>query len=188
MKLVWPSLEHLPGYEAALRKGWSPDNERGDIAAQEELEKIAADPDEFIASRVDREAAGDPIKLPDGSVVPRIPGYHLWLWDGEFCGVIGFRWQPGTTQLPPHCLGHIGFTVVPWKRRKGYATRALEQLLPIAAEEGLEFVELTTDADNETSQKVILANGGVFVETFAKPEQYGGDAGHLYRIQLQSST
>ena len=45
------------------------------------------------------------------------------MWDGEFCGSIGFRWQPGTTDLPRHVLGHIGYSVVPWKRRLGYATR-----------------------------------------------------------------
>src|SRR2546430_6881442 len=36
--------------------------------------------------------------LPDGSVVPRLPGYRKWIWDGEFCGVIGFRWQPGRSE------------------------------------------------------------------------------------------
>jgi predicted acetyltransferase len=41
------------------------------------------------------------------------------MWDGEFCGSIGLRWLPGTEELPPHCLGHIGYAVVPWKRRLG---------------------------------------------------------------------
>jgi len=35
------------------------------------------------------------------------------MWDGEFCGQIAFRWQPGTEALPPHCLGHVGYSVVP---------------------------------------------------------------------------
>ena len=67
---------------------------------------------------------------PTAAEVPRLPGFVRWLWDGEFCGQIGFRWQPGTEALPPHCLGHIGYAVVPWKRGKGYATRALAMLLP----------------------------------------------------------
>jgi len=37
LNLVWPSSEHLPGYVAALERGWSSDNERGEIAAAEEL-------------------------------------------------------------------------------------------------------------------------------------------------------
>jgi predicted acetyltransferase len=115
----------------------------------------------------------------------RIPGYHRWMWDGEFSGVINFRWQPGTTALPPHCLGHIGYSVVPWKRGLGYATKALQLLLPDAKEEGLEFVELTTDAENIASRKVIEANGGTLIERFNKPEAYGGAEGLRYRIALR---
>ena len=108
MELVWPALQYLPSYVAALERGWSADNERGAIAGQEELAKIKLDAAAFVASLVDVEAKGAPIKLPDGSIVPRLPGYRRWLWDGEFCGSIGFRWQPGTTSLPPHCFGHVG--------------------------------------------------------------------------------
>jgi predicted acetyltransferase len=184
MQLVWPSEEYLPGYVAALRRGWSPDNVRGEAAAREHLEKIAADPAEFVRSLVDREATGAPITLPDGSTVPRIPGYHRWMWDGEFCGSIGFRWQPGTTALPPHCLGHIGYSVVPWKQRLGYATLALKQLLPEARAEGLPFVELTTVPSNIPSQRVILANGGVLVERFTAPPQFDNRESLRYRISL----
>ena len=105
MKLVWPSRQHLPSYVAALKRGWSPENVRGDVAAQEEMERIAANPDAFRASLVDKDGTGDPITLPDGRTVPRLPGYRRWLWDGEFCGSIGLRWQRGTEALPPYCLG-----------------------------------------------------------------------------------
>jgi hypothetical protein len=94
MDLVTPSVNYLPSYIAALRTGWSGDNIRGAAAAAEELEKIDADPNRFLASLHDREARGDPIKLPDGSTAARIPGYNLWMWVGEFCGDIGFRWVP----------------------------------------------------------------------------------------------
>ena len=184
MKLVWPAHEHLPGYIAALARGWSADNVRGAAAAQEELAKIKADPSAFIGSMVDREAKGGPVTLPDGSVVPRLPGYRRWLWDGEFCGSIGFRWQPGTTALPPHCLGHIGYAVVPWKQGKGYATRALQLLLPDAKAAGLAFVEITTDPENIASRRVIEANGGIFVERFIKPAPFGSKPGLRYRIAL----
>jgi predicted acetyltransferase len=104
------------------------------------------------------------------------------MWDGEFCGTIGFRWQPGTTDLPPYCLGHIGYAVVPWKRGNGYATRALGLLLPEARDRGLPFVELTTDEGNLASQRVIEANGGELYERFTKPASYGGAPSLRYRI------
>ena len=184
MDLVWPRMEHLHSYAAALRTGWSPDNTRPETA-QDELARIAADPVLFIAQQVDREAKGPPVVLRDGTTVPRIPGYHRWMWDGEFCGSIGFRWVPGTTELPPHCLGHIGYSVVPWKRRKGYATRALRLLLDDIRGGDLDFVEITTTIDNQASRRVIEENGGVLVETFSKQAFHGGGEGYRFRIALK---
>jgi hypothetical protein len=108
MDLVRPALPYLPSYADALRRGWSHDNIRGLAAAKDELESIAQDPLAFVEGLTDPEGRGPPIALPDGSRAPRLPGFRLWIWDGEFCGSIGLRWQPGTTDLPPYCLGHIG--------------------------------------------------------------------------------
>ena len=183
MDLVWPAAQYLPGYAHALRQGWSPDNLRPQ-AALDELARIAEDPDRFLSEQVDREAKGPSITLPDGSKAPRLPGYSRWMWDGEFCGLIGFRWQPGTSELPPYCLGHVGFSVVPWKRQRGYATRALQLLLPQAGEEGLSYIELTTNSDNIASRRVIEANGGKLIERFHKPAAYGGAESLRFRILL----
>jgi predicted acetyltransferase len=76
--------------------------------------------------------------------------------------------------LPPHWLGHIGYAVVPWKRRRGYATRALRDMLADARSEGLRYVEITTAPANVASRRVIEANGGVLVEAFVTPEALGG--------------
>ncbi len=182
MQLVRPCSEHLASYVAALEREWSYDSERGVAAAREELSRIQADAAAFLASMEDREAKGPPITLPDGSMATRLPGFRRWLWDGEFCGSIGLRWQPGTTALPPYCLGHIGYAVVPWKQRRGYATSALRLLLPEARAIGLPYVEITTDPDNSASQRVIEANGGILVEHFIKPPQFGGKPGLRFRI------
>jgi predicted acetyltransferase len=184
LQLLVPSLAHLDAYADALRRGWSPDNVRPEEAMREELELIAEDPAAFVAMLDDREAKRGPITLPDGSQVPRLPGYRRWIWDGAFCGSVGFRWQPGTSALPPYVLGHIGYSVVPWKRRRGYATRALALLLPEARREGLDYVELTTDPDNLPSQKVITANGGVLMKRFRKEPAYGEADALLFRISL----
>ena len=42
----------MPSYVAALEREWSSDNERGEIAAVEELAKIAADPAAFLSSHI----------------------------------------------------------------------------------------------------------------------------------------
>lgn len=184
MRLVRPELAHLPSYAAALRQGWSADNARGKLAADDELARIAQDAAGFVGSLDDREARGGPIALPDGTHVQRLPGFRMWMWDGAFCGSIGLRWQRGTPALPPHCLGHIGYAVVPWKQRLGYATDALRQILPEAKAIGLAYVEITTDPDNVASQRVIAANGGVLVERFTKPAAFGGVPGLRYRIDV----
>jgi predicted acetyltransferase len=180
---VWPSHEYLPSYRAALERGWSPDNLRPEAAA-EQLAQVQADPRAFLEGLVVLEPQGRTVTLPDGSKVPRLPGYRRWIWDEEFCGSIGFRWQRGTSELPPHCLGHIGYAVVPWKQRQGYATKALALLLLEVRKEGLSYVEITTDPGNLASQRVIEANGGVLHERFVKPPQYGSVPGLRYRIAL----
>jgi predicted acetyltransferase len=183
-RLVKPSLKYLAEYSAALERGWSPDNVRKADAAREQLALIADDPARFLAEQDDPEALGPPIALPDGTSVQRLPGIHRWLWDGEFCGVIAFRWQPGTSVLPPYVLGHIGFSVVAWKRGRGYAKAALALLLPEARARRLAYVELTTDHGNIASQKVILSNRGRLVERFWKSAAYGGAQALRFRIDL----
>ncbi len=185
MELVRPGEEHLASYVDALTRGWSADTRRAELA-QEELARITADARSFLAEQSDPEGRGRPISLPDGSIVPRLPSYRRWMWDDSFCGSISLRWQVGTTALPPHCLGHIGYGVVPWKQRRGYATRALGLILPLARAQGLPFVEITTDTSNFASQRVILANGGELYERFTKPASHGGGDGLRFRIQLSS--
>lgn len=175
MRLVQPAERYLARYRTALEQAWSP-NTMDPGAGLVELGRIDADPAAFLAAQDDREGAGEPISLPDGSVVPRLPSYRRWIWDGDFAGVIGVRWQPGTAALPSHVLGHVGYSVVPWKRGRGYATAALAKLLLEVRDLGLPYLELSTDVDNIASQKVITANGGVLVERFTTPAAYG--AGH----------
>ncbi|MEM8802075.1 MAG: GNAT family N-acetyltransferase [Pseudomonadota bacterium] len=183
MRLVTPSLEYLDAYCAALDTGWSPRTTRPE-AATEELRAISLDRGGFIASLDDPDARGRDIQLPDGSFVKRLPSFRRWIWHDGFCGSIELRWQHGTNALPPTCLGHIGYTVVPWRRREGLATAGLGALLPEARRTGLTFVDLTTDPGNTASIRVIEKNGGQLVERRNKTPTHGGSEELLFRIHL----
>ena len=182
--LVRPAREHLPQYCAALERGWSPNNLRPE-AAGEELTAIAEDPDGFLALMDDPKALGGDVTLPDGRKAKRIPGLRRFIWDNGFCGIISLRWQDGTSELPPHVPGHIGFAVVPWKRRRGYASRALGEILGEARARGLAFVDLTADIDNIASRKTIEKCGGDLVKTVLPQPGQRPCGPALYRIALR---
>ena len=184
MKIVRPSEAYLESYKKALIRATSSGTAAYLEEAQRDLSEIETDPTSFLAKQDDPKALGGDVKLPDGSLVPRLPGITRWMWDGQVCGSINFRWQAGSTELPPHCLGHIGYEVFSWKRNRGYASEALKQILPEAVKLEMPFVELTTDVDNLISQRVIEKNGGVLHEKFVKPASHGGTDGLRFRIFL----
>jgi len=67
--------------------------------------------------------------------------------------------------------GHIGYSVRPSERRKGYAKEMLKNVLPFCREIGLEKVLVVCIDGNIGSEKTILANGGVYESTVLEPNE-----------------
>lgn len=181
--LIEPSHARLAEYRRALEAGWSPGTEENRMA---ELRRIADDPADFVRLKADdRAAQGPPVRFPDGSMVDRLPGFTMWMWDGAFCGSINLRWARDKGAMPPQVRGHVGYAVVPEKRRRGYATAAIRLLLPHARAEGLPYLDFVIAPANPASIKAAVANGARLREHFRR---YPGGADDppllLYRLDL----
>ena len=68
--------------------------------------------------------------------------------------------------------GHIGYSIRPSERGKGYAKEALRQGLQIAKEKNIKRALVTCSTENPASRAVILANGGVYEDVRNGTERY----------------
>ena len=94
--------------------------------------------------------------LPDGYV----PGSTYWLVRGRrILGTCNLRHELNNKLRA--FGGHIGYSVRPSERNKGYATLMLKLALEKARELGIERALVTCEKDNIASVRVIEKNGGV---------------------------
>lgn len=100
-----------------------------------------------------RIASGE--NLPEGYVRQQV----YWLYDGDRpvgCGKLRY-WLTDALRLHG---GHIGYTIRPSERGRGYGTAMLRELSEEAAAAGIDEVMLTCNADNTASRRVIERCGG----------------------------
>ena len=85
--------------------------------------------------------------------------------DGMPVGCLCLRHRLEYDDDDPEFCSHIGYSVRPSQRGKGYGREQLRLGLREAEALGLRRVRVLCVADNTASRRVILANGGVYRDT-----------------------
>ncbi len=67
--------------------------------------------------------------------------------------------------------GHIGYSVRPSERKKGYATLTLKEALQIIKKLKIQPVIITCLKTNFGSKKVILNNGGILIDEIVQENE-----------------
>ena len=143
-------IEAVTGYEDSIRDYRNAFLERGDtLHGTEGLIKYE-DPREWIEHVTDYK---DPEKISD-EYVPATQYPLIEEGSDKILGMVSVR-QYLNDYLEKYA-GHIGYSIAPDERRKGYATRMLALALEKCREIGLERVLVTCSRDNEGSRRTIL--------------------------------
>ena len=121
--------------------------------------------EEWLESNQNHEMA---INLPEGWV----PDIQLVAFsrDGQAVGFLNLRLRLNDYLL--EVGGHIGYSIRPSERGKGYAKESLCQGLQVAREKNIKRALVTCSTENPASQAVILANGGVYEDVRNGTERY----------------
>ena len=121
--------------------------------------------DEWLNSNQDKEMG---INLTEGWV----PAIQLVAFSvkGKAIGFLNLRLRLSNFLLEEG--GHIGYSIRPSERGKGYAQETLRQGLKVAKEKNIKKVLVTCSVNNPASRAVILANGGLLEDVRNGVERY----------------
>ncbi|CAG6030155.1 GNAT family acetyltransferase [Streptococcus pneumoniae] len=102
----------------------------------------------------------------------RVPSIQFVLFGESGCalGFLNLRLRLNEGLL--NYAGHIGYSIRPSERGKGYAKETLRQGLQVAKEKNIKKALVTCSVNNPASRAVILANGGIFEDARNGVERY----------------
>lgn len=134
--------------------------------------------DDYSAWLALLEQRENPMLVPDGSV-PSNAYLAVRSSDNRVVGIIDLRHHINHPILSLWG-GHIGYTIRPSERGKGYAKEMLRLNLENCRALGLDRVMITCSPDNPASERTIIANGGVL----EKDVEIDGEIIRRYWISL----
>ena len=146
-----------------------------EMMAEFEREQSAHDggfwnPDNFVYE----EWLEENIQAEAGLNIPEnwVPAIQLVSFDeaGYALGFLNLRLRLNDYLLEKG--GHIGYSIRPSERGKGYAKEALRQGLQVAKEKNIHRALVTCSIKNPASRAVILANGGQLEDIRHETERY----------------
>ena len=160
MKLMEPTMEYARDIEAYRQEFLDIE---GSMDGCGSLRRCATG-----AEWIEQSLAGkDPARVP-ADRVPATQFIYVREEDGKVVGMLQLR-HYFNAYLEMYA-GHIGYSVRPGERRKGYATAMLRDALPRCRALGLTDVLISCIVGNEGSRRTILHNGGVYESTVHEPE------------------
>lgn len=162
IKLTLPSETHLDQVWAYRQECFAADSSMDGCGPL----RFNESPEQWLA---DVRAYTDPATLPEGKVLAT-QFLAVRESDGRLVGMINVRHY--FNDYLEQYGGHIGYSVRPGERRKGYAKEQLRLALTFCKETlGLDRVLITCQPHNEGSRRTILSAGGVYESTVHEPDE-----------------